>query len=139
MLSPCSVLTVREPIDKKKGFLICTDGTKHCTKSMRQAAVLADNLNYAITVMSVSPEEEQLPVVKLRLKSAKQQLLEMGIENVKTISRTGKPVGEVLEIAKRYEIVVIADSGKSRLKRFFKGSDAFDIMGQAPVSVMNVR
>lgn len=139
MLSPCSVLTVKNSIDSKKGFLICTDGTKHCTKSMKQAAVLANNLNHSITVMSVTPEAEQLPVIKLRLKSAKQQLLEMGIEDVKTISRKGEPVEEVLDVAKRYGIVVIADSGKSRMKRFLKGSIAFNIMGQAPVSVMNVR
>ena len=139
MLSPCSVLTFRNSMSKKKGFLICTDGTKHCTKSMRQAAVLADNLNSPITIMSVTREKEQLPVIKLRLKSAKQQLLEMGIENVKTSARVGNPVEEVLEIAKRYSIVVVADSGKSRIKRFLKGSTAFNIMGQAPVSVMNVR
>jgi nucleotide-binding universal stress UspA family protein len=63
----------------------------------------------------------------------------MGIEDVKTISRKGEPVEEVLDVAKRYGIVVIADSGKSRMKRFLKGSIAFNIMGQAPVSVMNVR
>ena len=63
----------------------------------------------------------------------------MGIENVKTIAGTGDPVEEVLAIAKRFAIVVVADSGKSRMKRFLKGSVAFNIMGQAPVSVMNVR
>jgi nucleotide-binding universal stress UspA family protein len=48
-------------------------------------------------------------------------------------------VEEVLAIAKRFAIVAVADSGKSRVKRFLKGSVAFNIMGQAPVSVMNVR
>ena len=139
MLSPCSVLTVKNSMDRKKGFLICTDGTKHCSKSMKQAAVLADNLNYPIAVMSIAREEKQLPLIKTRLKSAKQQLADMGIKNVKTISRTGDPVNEVLAIAKRFGVVVVADSGKSRLKRFLKGSIAFNIMGQAPVSVMNVR
>lgn len=139
MLSPCSVLTVRNSMDNKKGFLICTDGSMHCAKSMKQAAVLADNLNRPITVMSVAEEEEQLPVIKLRLKGAKQQLREMGIENVKTMARTGDPVNEVLEASKRFAMIVVADSGKSRLKRFLKGSAAFDIMGTAPISVMNVR
>ncbi len=139
MLSPCSVLSVRNSLDNRKGFLICTDGTKHCTKSMKQAAVLADNLKHPVTVMSVSREEKQLPLIKSHLKAAKQQLKDMGIENVKTIARAGDPVDEVLAIAKRYEIVVVADSGKSRMKRFLKGNVAFNIMGQAPVSVMNVR
>jgi len=139
MLSPCSVLSVRNSMDKKKGFLICTDGTKHCAKSMKQAAVLADNLKRPVTVLSIAKEEKQLPLIKSRLKAAKRQLKDMGIENVKTIARAGDPVDEVLAIAKRFAIVVVADSGKSRMKRFLKGSVAFNIMGQAPVSVMNVR
>lgn len=139
MLSPCSVLTVRGSLDNKKRLLICTDGTAHCTKSMKQAAVLADNLNRPITVMSVAGEETQLANIKSRLKTAKRQLAEMGINNVRTIARAGDPVDEVLSVAKRFGIVVVADSGKSRMKRFLKGSIAFNIMGQAPVSVMNVR
>ncbi len=139
MLSPCSVLTVRNSLDNKKGFLICTDGTRHCTKSMKQAAVLAENLKRPITIMSVAGEEKQLPIIKGRLKVAKQQLKDMGIENVKTIARVGDPKDEVLTVSKRFAMVIVADSGKSRMKRFLKGSIAFDIMGQAPVSVMNVR
>ena len=138
-LSPCSVLTVRNPMDKKKGFLICIDGTKHGTKSMKQAAVLADTLNYPIAVMSVALEENQLPLIKTRLKTAKQQLMEMGIEKVKTIYRIGDPAEEVLAVAKRFATVVVADTEKSRLKLFLKGSNAFKIMGLMPVSVMNVR
>ncbi len=139
MLSPCSVVTVRGSMDNKKGFLICTDGTEHCTKSMKQAAVLAGNLKRPVTVMSVAREENRLSLVKSRLKVAKQQLKEMGIENVKTIARAGDPVDEVLAVAKRFGMIVIADTGKSRIKRFLKGSVAFNIMGKAPVSVMNVR
>ena len=73
------------------------------------------------------------------MKSAKLQLKEMGIDNVKTMARTGDPTVEVLAISKRFAMVVVADSGKSRMKRFLKGSTAFDIMGTAPVAVMNVR
>lgn len=139
MLSPCSTLTVRGSLDNKKGFLICTDGSEHCTKSMIQAAVLADNLKRPVTVMSIAREEDQLRRIKSRLKEAKQQLKDIGIENVKTIARAGDPVDEVLAIARRFGIIVVADSGKSRTKRFLKGSVAFNIMGQTPVSVMNVR
>jgi nucleotide-binding universal stress UspA family protein len=106
---------------------------------MKQAAVLADNLKRPVTIMSVAREEKNLSLIRNRLDSAKQQLAAMGIENVKMIARAGDPVDEVLAIAKRYAMVVVADSGKSRMKRFLKGSIAFNIMGQAPVSVMNVR
>ena len=139
MLSPCSVLTVRNPLDTKKGFLIFTDGTAHCVKATKQAAVLAHNLKRPVTICSVAPEESELPLVEGRLRAAKQQLLDMGIEDVETIARVGNPVQEALAIAEQFAMVVVADSGKSRLKRFLKGSVAFNIMGQAPVSVMNVR
>ncbi|MGI9386457.1 MAG: universal stress protein [Methyloligellaceae bacterium] len=139
MLSPCSVLTVRNALDDKQGFLICTDGTEHCTISMKQAAVLAHNLKRPLTIMSVALDETQLPLIKRRLSTAKRQLKDMGIENVKTIAGTGDPVEEVLKIAAQYGVVVVADSGKSRIKRFLAGSVAFDIMGKAPISVMNVR
>ncbi len=139
MLSPCSVLTIRGSIDNKKGFLIYTDGTKHCTKSVKQAAVLAHHINRPVSILSVAHEKDQLPLVKSRLSAAKQLLADMGIDNVTTISRSGDYMEEILKIAKRFGIIVVADSGSSRLKRFLKGSLAFDIMGQAPVSVMNVR
>lgn len=139
MLSPCSVLTVRNSLQNKKGFLFCSDGTEECTKAMKQAAVLADNLKRAITVASVAPEESELPNVRSYLRSAREDLKDMGIKNVKTTALTGDPVEQVLGIAKKYAMVIVADSGKSRIKRFLKGSVAFDIMGQAPVSVLNVR
>jgi len=139
MLSPCSVLTVRDSIDNKKGFLICTDGTEHCTKSMKQAAVLAHNLKRPITLLSVASEKKDLALVKSRLKAARLILADMGIKNVKTISRTGDCMDELMAISNKFGIIVVADSGKSRIKRFLKGNVAFNVMGQAPVSVMNVR
>lgn len=139
MLSPCSSLTVRNSFSAKKGLLICTDGTDHCTTSMKQAAVLAHTMKRQVTVMSVAAEEKLLPLIKSRLSAAKQTLTDMGISNVRTVARVGDPVAEVLAVSKRYGIVVVADSGKSRMKRFLAGSVAFDIMGKAPVSVMNIR
>lgn len=139
MLSPCSVLTMRSAMDPKKGFLICMDGTEHCTVSMKQAAVLAHSLGRPISVMSVGRDKTRQTAIRKRLNAARDDLKEMGIENVKLIARTGNPVEEVLAIANRFALVVVADSGKSRMKRFFKGSVAFNIMGQAPVSVLNVR
>lgn len=139
MLSPCSVLTVRGSINNKKGFLICTDGTEHCTKSMKQAAVLAHNLKRPITLFSVAHETKDIPLVNNRLKAAKIVLGDMGIKNVKTITRTGDCMDELMDLSKKFGIVVVADSGKSRLKRFLKGNVAFNVMGNAPVSVLNVR
>jgi len=139
MLSPCSVMSVKGSLENKKGFLICTDGSEDCNRSMKQAAVLAHKLNRPISVFSTAKEENQLPLVRKRLMTAKQQLKNMGITNVKMIARTGDPVLEVLALAQKYAVIVAADSGKSRIKRFLIGSVAFNIMGSSPVSVLNVR
>lgn len=139
MLSPCSVLTMRNALDSKKGFLIATDGKPHCVVSMRQAAVLAHTLDRPITITSTALDEEMRPMVKSRLTAARKELAAMGITNVKTLARVGDPHETVVEDAKRFAITVVADSGKSRFKRFLRGSVAFDIMGNATTSVMNVR
>lgn len=139
MLAPCSVLTVRKPYEPGKGILICTDGSPHCTKSMQQAAVLAHNLGQPVTVTSTAPSETARSMVKSRLAAARATLKEMGIKDVKTLSRVGDPVQAIVADANRYAMTVVADSGKSRLKRFLVGSVAFDVMGQAESSVMNVR
>ena len=51
----------------------------------------------------------------------------------------GDPVREIVEIGKKFRLIVVADSGKSRVKRFVAGSVAFDVMGSATTSVLNVR
>jgi nucleotide-binding universal stress UspA family protein len=139
MLSPCSVITVRDGLADKKGFLICTDGTEHCTKSMKQAAVLAHGLKRPVTIMSVGLEKSHQARIKAQLAAAREELKALGLDNAKTIARFGDPVEEVLAAAKRFAVVVVADSGKSRVKRFLRGSIAFNIMGRAAVSALNVR
>ena len=139
MLSPCSVLTVRKSNGKQRGHLICIDGSEHCAKSMRQAAVLAHHLGEPVTLASAAPDKESEPAVRKLLARSKKELTEMGIPGVRTRFRLGDPVEQLLKISKRFALVVVADSGKSRLKRFVKGSVAFDIMGRASVSVLNVR
>lgn len=139
MLSPCSVLTVRKSNGSQRGHLVCIDGSAHCAKSMRQAAVLAHHLGEPITLVSVAPDKESEPGVRRLLAASQAELADMGIEGVETLVRVGDPVEQVLEVAKPYALIVVADSGKSRVKRFIRGSVAFDIMGRAPVSVLNVR
>ncbi len=139
MLSPCSVLSVKAPLEPGSGFLICVDGTEKSTKAMKQAAVLAYNLKRPITLVSVARDRDSYTQTRQILDVAQQGLNDLGIADVETIAATGEPVDEILAIADQFGIIVVADSGQSRLMRFFRGSTAFDIMGRAPVSVMIVR
>ena len=139
MLSPCSVLTMRRSNGTQRGHLICIDGSRHCAKSMRQAAVLAHHLGEPVTIASVATERRAESSVRKLLSDAKKDLTEMGVQGVTTLFRMGDPVERILNVSNRYSLVVVSDSGKSRVKRFVRGSVAFDIMGRAPVSVLNVR
>ena len=51
----------------------------------------------------------------------------------------GNPVEQIIEAAKDYSFIVIGDTGRTGLKRFFMGSVAFKVMEFADQSVMIVR
>ena len=53
--------------------------------------------------------------------------------------KLGNPVEQIIEAAKTYTFVVIGDTGRTGLKRFFMGSVAFKVMEFANNSVMIVR
>ena len=138
MLAPCSVLTNRGAADGD-GFLICLDGSEHAIDSMRQAAVLARHCRQTITLLSVARTKDDVANVKKQVASAAADLKAMGLKVTKTLVPVGDPVKEIIAAGKDYKLIVVADSGKSRLKRFVVGSVAFDVMGSATTSVLNVR
>ena len=63
----------------------------------------------------------------------------LGIPVTDATVRSGDPVEQIIRAGKKYQVIVVSDSGKSRLKRFVVGSVAFGVMGHAPNSVLNVR
>ena len=66
-------------------------------------------------------------------------LKELGIEVKETIIRVGNPVDEIIEVGPDYSLIVVSESGKTGLHRFFMGSVAFKVMENAHNSVMIVR
>ncbi len=138
MLAPCSVLTKRESPDRR-GYLICVDGSDHALTSMQQAAVLANHCNEPITIISVARQKDDLSTVEEQLVQARERLENMGLKVAGTLAPVGDPVRSVIEAGRQFNMITVADSGKSRLKRFVVGSVAFNIMGGADTSVLNVR
>ena len=67
------------------------------------------------------------------------KLKELGIEVKETIIRVGNPVDEIIEVGPDYSLIVVSESGKSGLQRFFMGSVAFKVMENAHNSVMIAR
>ncbi len=138
MLSPCSVMIAR-PHQGKKGHLICTDGADHSMEAVRRDAVLAKHCGQPITLMSVALDVEEKPLAEEAVYMAKHMLEQMKIDVDETIVGVGRPVETILEASADHNLIVVSDSGKGRLKRFFTGSVAFGVMGGSETSVLNVR
>ena len=137
-LAPCSVLVARERAGKE-GFLICSDGSEQSLDAVRRTAVLAQHCGKSLTLMGVATTDADRGQVDADLQSARVMLEDMGIETRATVSEVGDPVQRIVEIGNDYELITVSESGKTRLKRVFLGSVAFDVMGAAARSVLNVR
>lgn len=138
MLAPCSTLVTRKPRDGA-GYLICIDGSEHALDSTKRAAVLAQHTGSSVSLISVARKDEDRRVVESQVADTQAALEEMGIGVSEAIVRSGDPVNEIVRAGKDYRLIVVSDSGKSRLKRFVVGSVAFGVMGHAANSVLNVR
>ena len=138
MLSPCSVLVAREGAERT-GFLICTDGSEQSFEAARRAAVLAHYCDSPITLFSVTPDHEGQSQAEEVVARAKAMLEDLDIPVAGTAVGVGDPVEQIVEAGAGHGVIVVSDSGKSRLKRFLAGSVAFGVMGRAKTSVLNVR
>ena len=63
----------------------------------------------------------------------------LSVEPKNTLIKLGNPVEQIIDAAKDYSFIVIGDTGRTGLKRFFMGSVAFKVMEFADQSVMIVR
>ena len=63
----------------------------------------------------------------------------MGFEVKGGYTPVGNPIDEIIEQGKNYSLIVLSDTGKSALKRFFLGSVAVKVLEKANHSVMIVR
>ena len=138
MLSPCSVLVARGAVEQK-GTLLCTDGTEQSYDSMRRAAVLAHNCKSQISLFSVARDHDGKARAEGAVEKARSMLEDMDIQVAGTDVGVGDPVEQIIEAGEGHALIVVSDSGKSRLKRFLVGSVAFGVMGRAKTSVLNVR
>ena len=136
--APCSVLVARD-LEIGHGHLICTDGSEESMEMVRRDAVLASRCECPVSLMSVALDVEDEPNAKDSVEKAEKMLNKLGIEVEETLIRVGNPVDEIIEIGPDYSLIVVSESGKSGLKRFFMGSVAFKVMENAHNSVMIAR
>ncbi|MDH5489271.1 MAG: universal stress protein [Rhodospirillaceae bacterium] len=136
--APCSVIIARD-LEAGNGHLICTDGSEAAMHTVRSDAYLASRCKCPISLIAVSHDIEGEEEAKANIEAARKELKGMGIDVVDAIVKVGNPVDEIIEAGPDYSLIVLADSGKSGLERFFMGSVAFKVMENAHNSVMIVR
>ena len=138
MLSPCSVMIARET-PGRDGYLICHDGSEHSMEAVQRTAILAQHCSKTITLMGVARVNEDRDLVKAQLESACAHLDRVGITTEAPICDIGNPVQRILEIGKHFELTTVSEYGTSRLRRLFGGSVAFEVLGAATSSVLDVK
>jgi len=136
--APCSVLVARE-LDVGHGHLICTDGSDISIDTVRKDAYLASRCECPVSLISVAMDVESEPEARKNVEEAQKELESMGITPQEAIVRIGNPVDEIIEAGPDYSVIVISDTGKTGLKRFFMGSVAFKVLQSAYTSVLIVR
>jgi nucleotide-binding universal stress UspA family protein len=89
--------------------------------------------------LSVTRDHEGQPLAEEIVARTKAMLEDLGIQVAGTAVAAGDPVEQIVEAGAKHAVIVVSDTGKSRLKRFLVGSVAFGVMGRATTSVLNVR
>ena len=138
MLAPSSVLTVRGSC-LGKGYLLCTDGSDQSMRAMRRGAVLAHFAGEPVSILAVAPDDGAVKALERRVAALRTGLKKDGIAIDGARVAIGDPVTAILEAGRSHSVIVVSDSGKSKVGRFLAGSVAFDVMGQAKTSVLNIR
>jgi len=138
MLAPSSVLTVRGPLTGG-GFLLCTDGSEQSMESMRRGAVLAHCCGEPVGILAVARDDSEIASLERKVEHFKTDLEATGITVDDATVALGSPVRTIIEAGKSRSVIVVSDSGKSKITRFFAGSVAFDVMGKSGTSVLNIR
>ncbi len=136
--APCSVLIARE-LEIGHGHLICTDGSERSIEMVRKDATIASRCQCPISLMSVALDVESEAEALKNVSDAKEMLDSMGIKVEETIVKVGNPIEEIIEAGADHSLIVVSDTGKTGLQRFFMGSVAFKVMENALNSVMIVR
>ena len=138
LYAPCSVLVARE-LEEGHGHLICVDGSERSLRAVEIDANIAARCNCSISLISVAMDEESASDAQQNVTQARDVIQSMGFEVKDSFSPVGNPVDEIIERGQDYSLIVMSDTGKSALKRFFMGSVAVKVLEKAKHSVLIVR
>ena len=136
--APCSVFVARE-LETGHGMLLCTDGSEQAMEMISKAVRVSKRVGAEVSILSVSLDDEGEVEARENVARGEELIRSLGVEPKNILIKLGNPVEQIIEAAKDYSFIVIGDTGRTGLKRFFMGSVAFKVMEFADQSVMIVR
>ncbi len=136
--APCSVLVARN-LEIGHGHLVCIDGSDKAAQMLHGNAILAGRCGCPISLICVAADEKKKAQAQGHIANAKKILAGNGVETQDARVLIGAPVKKIVEAGLDYSLIVLSDTSRSGLKRFFMGSVAFKVMEEAHNSVMIVR
>ncbi len=107
--------------------------------SLRRGAVLAHCCDEPVGILAVAGDDSETAALERKVRLFKADLEARGIAVDAATVIVGDPVAAIIEAGKSRSVIVVSDSGKSKITRFFAGSEAFDVMGKSGTSVLNIR
>ena len=144
-----------------KKLLIATDGSMQNKKAVQKGLELAKLCGARVTALHVTDTtihmHPSMPGTLIATEDAlnvvRKKLLEMGNTIVEEVVKEGKELGvevtplvlegnpahEILEIAPKFDLIVIGTQGKSGFEHFIMGSVAEKVVRHAPIPVLVVR
>jgi nucleotide-binding universal stress UspA family protein len=140
------------PLTRGKRILVPVDGSNNADQAVNQAISLGEVCNSIIYTLSVAELRSEVLAEAPQLfekiekgagdiaAAARDKVLQAGLNGEAISMTTAEPAEAILEVAKDMEIdlIVMGTRGLSRMKRFFLGSVAQKVVGQAPCPVMVV-
>ena len=136
--APCSVCVTRN-LEMGKGMLLCVDGSDRSIEMLGKAVDVAKRVGADISIMSVALDGDSEKEANKNVSQGIEKLNGLGVSVKNKLVVVGNPVEEIINNGIDYSFIVLADTGKTGLKRFFMGSVAFKVMEYANNSVMILR
>ncbi|MEM7302919.1 MAG: universal stress protein [Pseudomonadota bacterium] len=136
-LAPGGVMAVRD-YEPGSGFMLTFDGTARNARHMRRGAVLANYLEEEVVLFSAVDPKSDVTDRKAYLESIAEMYASDGIKVADIRLARGRPAEQVLQYGSNCSAIVVSDTANSRFTRFFRSSIAFNIMGQARITVLNL-
>ena len=141
-----------------KKVLLAVDGSESCNKAIREVAELANNLELDVTIISIVEEnvapqidsqkhaEREIAIQESAEKRAESITKSCGElfddpESINKIIEQGNPAKVICRVAGEgdYDLVVVADMGKSAIKKFMLGSTTEKVVRYCSKSVLVVK